>query len=86
MTPELPKIRGYSDRRGRVYRRYRKTYLEVVHMGDVVKYEEHTTTTHSVNGQAVGMPVTNTYYSKNLDSRIFSSPKKALRDTGAAYQ
>lgn len=79
-------IWGYSDRRGRVYRRYRKTFLEVVQVGELIKYEEQTTTAYPVNGQVMGATVTNTYYSRNLDSQIFSSPKKALRDSGAVYQ
>lgn len=68
---------GYTDRKGKVYRHYRKTFLEVVHVGELVKYEVQTHTTYGT--------VTHTYYSKNLDSQTFSSPKKALRDTGTAY-
>lgn len=77
---------GYSDRKGRVYRRYRRSYLEVVQVGELVRYEEHTTTASSVNGQMQSIPVTNTYYSKTLDSPIYSSRKKAMQDTKLVVQ
>ena len=77
---------GFSDRKGRVYRRYRRNYLEVVQIGELVTYKEHTTTTSSVDGQLQSVPVTNTYYSKTLDSPIYSSRKKAMQNTKLVVQ
>ncbi|MFD1144806.1 hypothetical protein ACFQ4C_26995 [Larkinella insperata] len=64
---------GYTDKKGRVYRYYRNTYFEVLDLDEVVRYER--TRPHSPKN-----PRLQQFYSKTLDSKLFNSRKKALRD------
>jgi hypothetical protein len=71
---------GYSDKKGKVVRLYRKTEYEVVAMGDIITYQQQTTQTTLVGSQPTTRTVIETFYSKTLDSKIFSSRKKAVQD------
>ncbi|GAB3913635.1 hypothetical protein GCM10028803_58040 [Larkinella knui] len=71
---------GYSDKKGRIYRLYKRAQYEVVNVGDVITYEQQSTQNTLVGSQTTVTNVIETFYSKTLDSKIFSSRKKALQD------
>lgn len=73
-------IWGYSNKKGKIYRLYGKTEYEVVTVGDVITYEQQSTRNTMVGSQTTITTVIETFYSKTLDSKIFSSRKKALND------
>lgn len=66
-------IWGYEDRKNRVYRYYEGSFLQVVEIGELVKY------TH----QGIisdGILIENTYFSKTLDSAIHITKHRAAKD------
>ncbi|MGA0559407.1 hypothetical protein ACO2Q8_22305 [Larkinella sp. VNQ87] len=71
---------GFSDKKGRIYRLYKRGQYEVVNIGDVVTYEQQKTRSYTTNGQTNTTTETETFYSKTLDSKIVSSRKKALAE------
>lgn len=71
---------GYSNKKGKIFRLYGRSEYEVVTIGDVITYEQQSTQNVLAGNQPTATPVTETFYSKTLDSKIFSSRKKALKD------
>ncbi|MFD2570212.1 hypothetical protein ACFSUS_06170 [Spirosoma soli] len=69
-------IWGYSDEKGKVWRCFKKTFYQVVQIGDVVEYEV-IELRNTGNNLYVNEPVR--LYSKTLDSKIVGSRKRALR-------
>ncbi|WP_461085329.1 hypothetical protein [Spirosoma flavus] len=74
----IPKktVWGYSDEKGRVWRRFKSTYYQILRVSDVVEYEIIEQRAAGPN-MVVNEPVR--MYSKTLDSRIVGSRKRALR-------
>ncbi len=70
-------IWGYSDEKGRVWRSFKKTYCKVLRVDDIVEYEVTEPRTVGLN-TVVNEPVK--LYSKTLESTIFRSRKRAIRD------
>ncbi|MGV3557395.1 hypothetical protein [Larkinella arboricola] len=64
---------GYTDKKGRVYRQYGNSYYEVIDMGEVVQYERKNPQPNQRYRR----------YSKTLDSKLYLTRKKALRDVAA---
>ncbi|GAB3931246.1 hypothetical protein [Larkinella terrae] len=73
-------IWGYSNKKGKIFRLYGKTEYEVVTVGDVITYEQQSTQNVMAGNHPTVTTVIETFYSKTLDSKIFSSRKKALND------
>lgn len=69
-------IWGYSDEKGHVWRRFRKSFYEVVRVSDVVEYEV-IEPRNVGNNIVIYEPIT--LYSKTLNSKIVGSRKRALR-------
>ena len=85
-TEKVPRasVWGYSNKKGKIYRIYGKTEYEVVTVGDVITYEQQSTRNTMVGSQTTITTVIETFYSKTLDSKIFSSRKKALNDLASS--
>lgn len=81
-TEKVPRasVWGYSNKKGKIYRIYGKAEYEVVTVGDVITYEQQSTRNIMAGSQSTTRTVIETFYSKTLDSKIFSSRKKALSD------
>lgn len=75
---------GYSDKNGNVWRRQKRSFFEVVKIGELVEYMTITHTTNQVNGITYNDQQTVWLFSRTLDSPIYSSKKRALRDTLAS--
>jgi hypothetical protein len=71
---------GYSSKKGRIFRLYGKTEYEIKTIGDLISYEQERTENQTVGNQVTTTTVIYKFYSKTLDSKIFSSRKKALKD------
>ena len=71
---------GYSDKSGKVWRRYRSGFYEVMRVADVVEYRDMVSQTYQSNGttHTIQQPVTR--YSRTLDSPIYGTRRRALRD------
>ncbi|MBO0934476.1 hypothetical protein [Fibrella aquatilis] len=78
----IPKntVWGYSDKNGKVWRRYRATFYQVIRIADVVEYQDVVAQTYAVNGQPYTVQQTVTRYSRTLDSPIYGTKRRALRD------
>ncbi|WP_420150326.1 hypothetical protein [Spirosoma sp.] len=74
-------IWGYSDEKGKVWRRFRNSYYQIMEVSDVVEYEK--IEPRNVGpGMVIYEPVK--MYSKTLDSKIVGSRRRALRSDDAA--
>ena len=84
-TEKMPRkeLWGYSNKKGKIFRLYGKTEYEVVTIGEVITYQQETTQAVMAGSQTTPIPVTETFFSKTLNSKIFSSRKKALQDVAA---
>lgn len=72
---------GYSDKNGHVWRRQKRSFYEVVEVGQLVKYRTEVSTTAQVNGITQTNSQESWLFSRTLDSPIYSSRRRALRDT-----
>lgn len=69
-------IWGYSDEKGKLWRRFRNTFYQIMEVSDVVEYEKIVPRTTGPN-MVIYEPVK--MHSKTLDSKIVGSRKRALR-------
>lgn len=71
---------GYVDKDGKVWRRYRKDFLEVRQIGVLVEYIELRSEQRRVNGRTQYSRNRVSLFSRTLDSPIYQSRSRALRD------
>lgn len=72
---------GYSDKNGNVWRRQKRSFFQVVKIGEFVEYVTITHTSNQINGITHNDQQTVWLFSRTLDSPIYSSKKRVLRDT-----
>lgn len=75
---------GYSDKNGHVWRRQKRSFFEVIEVGELVKYRTEVSTTTQFNGITQTNNQEAWLFSRTLDSPIYSSRRRALRDTLAS--
>jgi hypothetical protein len=71
---------GYSDKNGKVWRRYRSGFYEVLRVADVVEYRDMVSQTYQTNGHSYTNQQPIIRYSRTLDSPIYGTRRRALRD------
>ncbi len=82
----IPKksVWGYSDKKGHVWRRQGSNFFEVVEIAEFVKYRTTVYNIQQVNGITQTNPQDSWLFSRTLDSPIYPSRRRALRDTLAS--
>ncbi|MBO0937672.1 hypothetical protein J2I47_14030 [Fibrella sp. HMF5335] len=71
---------GYSDKNGKVWRRYRSGFYQVIRIADVVEYQDIVSQTYQTNGHTYTTQQPVIRYSRTLDSPIYGTRRRALRD------
>ena len=71
---------GYSDKNGKVWRRYRSGFYEIIRVADVVEYRDMVSRPYQTNGNTYTYQQAIVRYSRTLDSSIYGTRRRALRD------
>ena len=64
---------------GKLYRRYKRDFLEVVSQGDLIEYKSRPIPDHDVTTNSTNMVDRPHVFSKTLNSKLHPSAKAALR-------